>query len=491
MKPTTALDSLDKPSLRRTPLLSITFASQVVAASLIGLSFSSASAAPVAMPSQSEGNSEIVNRGAYVARQADCMGCHREDYSGGIAVEAPMGTIYATNITPSVRYGIGKYTEQDFKKALTKGVTPTHRLYPAMPYPDYKGMTDEDIHALFEYFKTVPAIDQEPSYKTDLPFPFNIRSLMIGWNMINMPKWEARDGLDETQQHGKYLVDNLAHCGTCHTPRSSTMGYDMNNYLSGAMIGNWHAPNITPDDASGIGGWSTDEIVTYLREGGVHQKALAAGPMSEVVMNSTRYLNDEDLNAIASYLKAVPAVKTDDTIQPLNAAALPAKRGEDITFDLLEQIDELDAAKANASSPAESTYLHQCASCHGINGYGQPDAGYAPIVGLTSLRRDNPAPVINVVSHGIHQVVNTRPRMPGFKDELSNEEIADVVNYVRTTFGGLSESQVTADDVATQIKNGPKTPFIVKNAGWLAILGIIVGLLVLGLIIRWILRRRA
>ncbi|SUD92137.1 cytochrome c [Psychrobacter phenylpyruvicus] len=488
MKPISALSSLYKSTLQNPVALS--FTSKAVTASLLGLSLSSASATPVAMPSHNKANSELVNRGAYIARQADCMGCHREDYSGGIAVEAPMGTIYGTNITPSVRYGIGNYTEQDFKNALIKGKAPNHRLYPAMPYPDYKGMTEEDISALFAYFQTVPAIDEPPTYKTELPFPFNIRSLMLGWNLVNMPTWKTAENLDKNQQYGQYLVDNLAHCGTCHTPRNVTMGYDMKNYLSGAMIGPWHAPNITPDEASGIGSWSEEEIVTYLRNGGVHQKALAAGPMSEVVMNSTRYLNDKDLKAIASYLKAVPAVTTADTVQPLNVAALPKKHSDDIAINLLDQMDILKEAKAKASSKSESLYLAECASCHGINGYGQPDAGYAPIVGLTSLRRDNPAPVISVVANGIHQVVNTRPQMPGFKDDLTAEEMAEIVNYVRTTFGGLPESKVTADDVAKQIKAGPQTPFIVKNAGWLAALGIIAGLIVLALLIRWFIRRR-
>lgn len=488
MKPISALSSLYKSALQSPMALS--FASTALTASLLGLSLSSASASPVAMPTHSDANSELVNRGAYVARQADCMGCHKEDYSGGIAVEAPMGTIYGTNITPSVRYGIGNYTEQDFKNALTKGKAPNHRLYPAMPYPDYKGMTDDDISALFAYFQTVPAIDEPPAYKTDLPFPFNIRTLMPGWNLVNMPDWKAREGLDETQKHGQYLVDNLAHCGTCHTPRNTTMGYDMKNYLSGAMLGPWHAPNITPDEASGIGSWSEEEIVTYLREGGLHQKALASGPMSEVVMNSTRYLNDKDLKAIASYLKAVPVVTTADTVQPVDVASLPKKHSDDIAINLLDQMDVLKEAKAKASSNSESLYLAECASCHGINGYGQPDAGYASIVGLTSLRRDNPAPVISVVANGIHQVVNTRPQMPGFKDDLTPEEMAEIVNYVRTTFGGLPESKVTADDVTNQIKAGPQTPFIVKNAGWLAALGIIAGLVVLALLIRWFIRRR-
>ena len=480
-------------SLRRDTMLSP--ARPMVLATLLGTSLSLpisfAHAAPEMMPSYNASQSELVNRGAYVARQADCMGCHKEDYSGGVAVEAPMGTIYATNITPSIKYGIGSYTEQDFKKALTKGKTPTHHLYPAMPYPDYNAMTDEDISALFAYFQTVPAVDEAPEHKTQLPFPFNIRTVMLGWNIVNMPKWQARDGLNDTQKYGQYLVDNLAHCGTCHTPRNATLGYDMNKYLSGSMLGNWYAPNITPDASSGIGRWSEADIVTYLRQGKIHQKAVASGPMNEVVYNSTRYLSDKDLSAIASYLKAVPAITTEDTVQPVNTAALPSEHSPNMTFDLLAQMDYLKQAKAQAKSPGESLYLNQCASCHGVNGYGQPDAGYAPIVGISSLRRDNPAPVINVVAHGIQQVPNTRPRMPGFKGELSAEEMAQVVNYVRTTFGGLSNSKVSADDINGQLKRGDSAPFFIKNAGWLAGSGIIAGLIVLALLIRSLFRRRA
>lgn len=489
MNPKTALTALNKPSSKRSLSLSISLAAKSIAATWLGLSFSCASAAPVTMPTYSEANSDLVNRGAYVARQADCMGCHREDYSGGIAVETPMGEIYATNITPSLRYGIGDYTEQDLKQALTKGKTPSHHLYPAMPYPAYSNMTDTDIHALFEYLQTVRPIDEAPEYETQLKFPFNIRPLMIGWNILNMPKWEAREGLTKQQQQGQYLVDNLAHCGTCHTPRNKTMGYNTDKYLAGAQLGNAFAPNITPDNASGIGNWSEDEIVSYLRDGEVHNKALAAGPMSEVVMNSTRYLKDEDLQAIASYLKQVPAIETEDTLQPLNTAVLPQKHSDDISFDLLQQIDYLEAANSQAQSPSESLYLANCASCHGVNGYGQPDAGYASIVGLTTLRRDNPAPVINVIANGVHDVVNTRPRMPGFKNDLSNDEIASLVNYVRTKFGGLSDSQVNGTDIDTYLKEGPKTPFIVRNAGWLAGLGIIVALVLILLLIRRLIRR--
>nr|WP_317198943.1 cytochrome c [uncultured Psychrobacter sp.] len=455
----------------------------------IGISSSAAMTEATNLPNVSPANSDLVNRGAYIARAADCMACHREDYTGGVAIDTPMGSIYATNITPSKRYGIGNYTEQDLKKALRKGRAPDHMIYPAMPYPSYHGMTDEDISALFAYLQTVPAVDAAPEYETDLPFPFNIRSLMYFWNFINVPAYENREGLTAVQQRGEYLTNNLEHCGTCHTPRDMTMGADNSMYLSGAQLGNWYAPNITPDNSSGIGSWSEQDIVTYLRTGELDKRAYAGGPMGEAVAHSTRYLTDDDLGAIAAYLKVVPAIETKDTITEVDTKSLPDPINASITHDLLAQDDYLTQAKLGVdSSSPEGLYLNACASCHGVNGYAQPDAGYAPIVGLTSLRRDNSDTLINVILHGVEGATNIRPNMPGFKDQLSHQQIADITNYVRTSFGGLASSDVSADYVDTVAAGQDQRPFLIKYAGVLAILGIIVALLILFFIIRGILR---
>ncbi len=458
---------------------------------VIGITSSVATAAGSSLPNVSPANSELVNKGAYIARAADCVACHREDYAGGVAIETPMGDIYATNITPSKRYGIGNYTEADLRDALQKGRAPDHMIYPAMPYPSYHGMKDEDISALFAYLQTVPAVDQAPENETDLPFPFNIRSLMFFWNILNVPAYENRDNLTAEQQRGEYLTNNLEHCGTCHTPRDSTMGADNSQYLAGAQLGNWYAPNITPDESSGIGSWSEQDIVTYLRTGELDQRAYAGGPMGEVVSHSTRYLTDEDLGAIAAYLKVVPAIQTENKIQPIDATRLPSPINESITHDLLAQDDYLTQAKANvaANSPA-GLYLAVCGSCHGVNGYGQPDAGYAPIVGLTSLRKDTPDNLVNIILHGAKGASNTRPNMPGFADELSSQQIADITNYVRINFGGLASSDVSADYVETTLEGVDTRPFLIKYAGVLAVLGIIAVLALIGFIIWNTMRKR-
>ena len=416
----------------------------------------------ISLPNVSPTNSDLANRGAYIARTADCMACHREDYSGGVAIETPIGNIYSTNITPSQRYGIGNYTEADFKKALQKGRAPTHQLYPAMPYPSYHGMADAEISALFAYFQTVPPVEEAPEKITKLPFPLNIRTLMLAWNVINVPSTENRSGLTQTQQRGEYLVNNLEHCGTCHTPRNLTQGLDKKKYLSGAPLGKWYAPNITPDNDSGIGRWSENDIVTYLRTGMLDKRAYAGGPMAEAVAHSTRYLSDEDLSAVAAYLKVVPILKTDDYVIPVDTSRLPNPVSSSITYNLIEQKDYLAKAKAtinsnagannNASNSSKALYLSACGSCHGVDGYAQPDARYASIVGLSSIRRVKPDALINVIAYGAKGALNTAPKMPGFEKELSHAQIASITNYVRINFGGLQTSDVSAADVKRILK---------------------------------------
>jgi len=420
---------------------------------------------PISLPNSSPANSDLANRGAYVARAADCMACHREDYSGGVAIETPIGNIYSTNITPSRHYGIGNYTKADFKRALQKGRAPNHQIYPAMPYPSYHGMSDDDISALFAYFQTVAPVEAAPEKTTHLPFPLNIRTLMLAWNVINVPSTENRVGLTPVQQRGEYLVNNTEHCGTCHTPRTLTQGLDKDRYLSGAPLGKWFAPNITPDNETGIGRWSQRDIVTYLRTGKIDKRAYAGGPMAQAVAHSTRYLTDEDLNAMAQYLKVVPAIKTDDYLIPVNLARLPTPVSDSITYNLLEQKDYLAQTKdktsalirrrnstiQNNDSP-KSLYLAHCASCHGVNGYAQPDARYASIVGLSSIRRAKADALIGVIAFGAEGAFNTAPKMPGFKEDLNAAQIASIANYVRITFGSLLTSEVTAAEVEQLIK---------------------------------------
>ncbi len=201
------------------------------------------------------------------------------------------------------------------------------------------------------------------------------------------------------------------------------------------------------------------DIVTYLRTGTLDKRAYAGGPMAEAVAHSTRYLTDEDLIAMADYLKVVPAIKTDDYLIPVNVSRLPQPVSNSITYDLLEQKDYLAQAKTNTvnnsglnSNSPKDLYLIHCASCHGVDGYAQPDARYASIVGLSSIRRVKPDALIGVIAFGAKGVFNTAPKMPGFSEDLSPTQIANITNYVRVKFGGLSNSDVSTADVIRVIK---------------------------------------
>ncbi|MEJ6067545.1 cytochrome c, partial [Psychrobacter sp. 16-Bac2893] len=223
-------------------------------------------------------------------------------------------------------------------------------------------------------------------------------------------------------------------------------------------LGKWYAPNITPDNDSGIGRWSENDIVTYLRTGMLDKRAYAGGPMAEAVAHSTRYLSDSDLIAMAAYLKVVPIIKTDDYVIPVDTSRLPSSVSRSITYDLIEQKDYLAQAKSttnagsNTNNSPKALYLAACASCHGVDGYAQPDARYASIVGLSSIRRIKPDALINVIAYGAKGALNTAPKMPGFSKELSHAQIASIINYVRVTFGGLQSSDVSAADVKRILK---------------------------------------
>ena len=229
--------------------------------------------------------------------------------------------------------------------------------------------------------------------------------------------------------------------------------------------GKWFTP-ILLTMRLGIGRWSEHDIVIYLRTGKLDKSAYAGGPMAEAVAHSTRYLTDANLSAMANYLKVVPAIKTDDYLIPVNVAKLPNPISPSITYNLLEQKDYLAEAKANAtpatssvsnssinsSDSPKSLYLTHCASCHGVDGYAQPDACYASIVGLSSIRRAKPDALIGVIAFGAKGAFNTAPKMPGFKKDLSHTQIASIANYVRVNFGGLPSSEVTAAEVKRIIK---------------------------------------
>lgn len=300
----------------------------------------------------SQNDQQVIARGKYLATAADCAACHRGSaqqdapYVGGYAIASPMGDIIASNITPAKGTGIGDYSEPEFRRALTQGIRRDGQpLYPAMPYTAYQGLSDDDLRALYRYFMAGVAPVDRAVPETQLRFPFSWRYAIHGWNWLFLKKTPV--DADEKKTRGRYLVDVLGHCSACHSPRNGMMAERDDRYLAGGEAGGWIAPNITSDPVSGIGGWSREELVQYLRTGR-NDKAQAAGGMAEAVEHSLRFLSDDDLDAIADWLKQTPPIVT---VQGTKAAYHYQGGGQ--------------------GDPAgQVLYAAACASCHRLGGEG-------------------------------------------------------------------------------------------------------------------------
>lgn len=432
---------------------------------------------------------ELLQQGEYIARAANCLSCHGEDLAGGYEVNTPLGNIVATNISPSIEFGIGNYTSDEFARAIREGVAPSHRLYPAMPYASYVGMSNEDVNALYAWTMSRPAVDESPQQQTELPFPFNIRLSMVLWNAFFLDESERFSREQSMTERGSYLVNHLGHCGECHTPRNALYGPDSERYLAGALVDGWLAPNLTSDAMSGIGAWTEDALVEYLQTGYAGDIAQAAGSMNKVVQHGTRFLETEDLRAVAAYLMSVEPIS--DPTHTRVAFRAPGERNTAAhTYNQIRE--EMSAALARDNpSTIEQVYLSECASCHGVNGQGQPEAYYPPLVDNLELRRADPTNVVQSIAKGIKPGGLYRtPGMPGFSDTLSHEEIAELVNHLRKSFGGLDDSAVMASDVDRILNEQPEPPMFIRLAPLLAWTGIILFVLLPGFVVWRVFVRR-
>lgn len=272
----------------------------------------------LAVAGYASADANLIARGEYLTKAADCVACHTtkegKPFAGGLAFKTPMGTLYSPNITPDKETGIGSWTDEEFLRALHEGKGKNgENLYPAFPYTSYTLLTDDDVKAIKAYLFSLPAVHQ-PNRENEMPFPFNQRWGLWFWNLVNFEgqRFQPDTSKDAQWNQGAYFVEALGHCGECHTPRNITMGMKDSKAYSGADIDGWTAFNITSDPHAGIGGWSQEQVVQYLRSGHVDGKAQAAGPMAEVIENSTRHLTDSDLNAMAVYLRTLKPLNPDD-----------------------------------------------------------------------------------------------------------------------------------------------------------------------------------
>jgi mono/diheme cytochrome c family protein len=384
------------------------------------------------------------DQGEYLARLANCVACHSvpggKAFTGGLKMMTPLGAIYATNITPDPETGIGAYSLADFDRAVRKGVAKDgHRLYPAMPYPSYAKLTDDDVKALYDYFmKSVPAAKQA-NLPSEIPFPLNMRWPLALWNVLffDDAPYKAKAAHDAAWNRGAYIVQGLGHCGACHTPRGiafNEKGYDEASplFLSGAPLDNWSAPNLTQASNTGLGRWTVQDIVAFMKTGR-NQFGNAYGTMTEVINNSSQYMTEEDHLAVATYVKSLPAQR--ETIA--KPYAYDGKTAADL------HAGKLDAAGA-------LTYLQSCRSCHGADGKGYPPY-LPPLAGNPSVLDSDASSLINITLNGSARiVVQGMPdsyRMPQFRVMLTDQKIADVVNFMRAGWGNAA-APVTAAQVA-------------------------------------------
>ncbi|WP_175777383.1 cytochrome c [Burkholderia anthina] len=433
----------------------------------------------------------LIEKGHQLAIAADCMACHTaldggKPFAGGYGIASPMGQIYSSNITPSKTAGIGNYTEAQFARALREGVRADGaRLYPAMPYTSYSGLTDDDVLALYAYFMHAVKPVDDPAPVTNLPFPFGMRTAMAGWNMLFLTnkRFEADPAHDAQWNRGAYLTNVLAHCSACHTPRNALMAEDFGRNLGGAQLGAWYAPNITSDPVSGIGAWTDDELVSYLKTGRAPGKNQAAGPMAEAVQNSLQYLSDADLQSIVTYLRSTKPIRDE-------RESVPAfTHGSAVSSEAT--LRGASALNANGTlTTGAALFSGYCASCHQANGKGSPSQAYPSLSNNTATGSRNPSNLIAAILYGVDRDAGGQHvLMPSFGEDsyvqpLKDDQVAAIANYVLAQYGN-ADVTVTPDDVAV-VRSGGPVPLLVR-ARPLMLAGPVVVVLLIAL---WIMVRR-
>ena len=393
-------------------------------------------ASPTGVPG-SLAKASLVERGAYLAKAADCMVCHTapggKEYAGGLGFKLPFGMLYSTNITPDKETGIGNYSDGDFLNALHRGVRRDGaRLYPAMPYTSYTYISDDDALAIKAYLFSLAPVHAAPPENT-LQFPFNQRWGMMFWSAVFNPntRFEPNTSKSAEWNRGAYLAEALAHCGECHTPRNLAFALDNRKKFAGALTAGWRAFNITSDKQTGLGSWSDEQLVSYLSTGHAVGRGTASGPMGEAVDHSFSQLAPEDIHAIVAYLRSVPPISSPD-LPATPAPPAPASHKEGVTI---------------ADISGKRIFEGTCVSCHGWTGES-PVSQFATFTGSVAVNDPGATNVAQIVISGTKRhTPDGVLSMPAFGDAYSDDEIAAVANYVTARFGS-NGSKLTARDVA-------------------------------------------
>ncbi|ROM69608.1 alcohol dehydrogenase [Pseudomonas brassicacearum] len=378
----------------------------------------------------------LIEQGRYLADAGDCTACHTakggQPFAGGLPIASPIGTLYSSNITPDQTSGIGAYTLDDFDRAIRHGIAANgDSLYPAMPYPAYAKISDDDVRALYAYFMHgVTAVNAE-NRANDVAWPLSMRWPLAIWRKVFAPQPDAvafkADGYRDAQvARGAYLVQGLGHCGSCHTPRAVTLqekALDESSpvYLSGGpVIDGWLAVNLRGNPADGLGSWSAEDIVATLRSARSTTHAVLGGAMGDVVVHSTQHLNDGDLQAVAAYLKTLPA------------------SGREVSSFKADPATAKALAAGEQGSRGAELYVDNCSACHRTNGQGY-ERVFPKIAGNSSVLSEDPVSMIRLVLAGSKlPATATAPSelgMPGFAWRMSDEEVAQLLTFIRSSWG--------------------------------------------------------
>ncbi|MDR0806936.1 MAG: cytochrome c [Enterobacteriaceae bacterium] len=384
---------------------------------------------------------DLIQKGSYLATLGDCAACHTKPdapmYSGGAAIKSPIGIIYPVNITPDKQNGIGEYTLNDFARAVRNGIRKDGvTLYPAMPYPSYSRLSDDDIKALFAYFQYGVKADASANQPNEIAWPLSIRWPVAIWRKIYAPDaiaFNASHYPDDQIARGAYIVEGLGHCGTCHTPRAITLqekGLDKRvpTYLAGGqIIDGWFTPSLH-NDTSGLENWTAKDIAATLQFGRNDKSVVIGKPMNDVVEYSSSQWTERDRQAVAAYLKSLPITNPE-----ISSSGVTATNKESI------------------SQKTDVAFLYQtsCASCHGVQGEGKSQI-FPALAGNNTVLSPNPQTFIRLVLEGYDVPVfdtNLLPmRMPHFHDRLTDQQIADIITYTRNSWGNQA-SAVSAEQV--------------------------------------------
>ncbi|CCD38174.1 Putative diheme cytochrome c-553 [Candidatus Paraburkholderia kirkii UZHbot1] len=369
-------------------------------------------------------NATLIKQGEYLARAGDCIACHTvrggKQFAGGLPMATPFGTMFTPNITPDDQYGIGKWTSDDFYRAMHTGRSKDGSLlYPGFPFTSYTKVTRANSDAIYAYLRSVPPVN-EPSRPHELRFPFNNRNLLIGWRTLFFSEGEYKPDPTKSVEwnRGAYLVEGLGHCGMCHTSINAMGGPVSSAAFAGGLIPlqNWYAPSLTSNKEAGLGDWDLKDINDLLKTG-VSQRGAVFGPMAEVVHNSLQYMTDADVNAISTYFKSIPQKKEAPEVMQLGTSEKFG--GELLTL-------------------GKKVYTENCAKCHAENGLGKPPA-YPPLANNQSIQMQSAVNPIRMTLNGGYPPSTEGNPMPHgmmpFAQALSDTEVAAVVTYIRMSWG--------------------------------------------------------